>query len=85
MQRGNDDDELEDLGDGISKISGAASNRGLSNEALAAKRKALFGVGASAENNNANNPIPKSQRRAQTSVRPQEKPQIQNIYMQDQH
>lgn len=65
MQRGNnDDDELEDIGDGVSKISGAASNRGLSNEALAAKRKALFGGGISVENNNVNNPIPKSQRRA---------------------
>lgn len=58
MQRGSkDDDELEDIGDGISKFSGAASNRGLSNEALAAKRKALFGGGISTENNN-NNQIP---------------------------
>jgi hypothetical protein len=43
----------------MSKISGTVSNRGLSNEALAAKRKALFGGGINTDNGN-NNPIPKS-------------------------
>jgi hypothetical protein len=49
-------------------------NKCLSHEALATKRKALLSGGICAENNIANNPIPKSKRRAQTSATPQKNP-----------
>lgn len=72
---GRGDDELEDVDDAGSQApSGTGSHKGPSDEALAARRRALFGggpVGSQAD-------APKPAKRAQTATRPaqvqQEKP-----------